>query len=796
MSKTFILDTNLLLLDSEAMFNFKEHNVVIPIGVIEEIDKFKKGNNELGRNARQASRHLDELSLNGDLSKGIKLKGGGKLFVYSADVNSLYKEQNVDLHIIQTAQKLAEKDKKREFIIVSRDTNVRLKARALGLLAEDYNSNKVDEIDKGYDDISVDEKMIASFELDNEFDCTDLKEFQGFNPNHYFCLKSNTSNISSLARLYHETINSETKLVLRKLNDLPLDLLLRPKNREQTFVIDALLDEDIKLVCISGKAGTGKTLMATLCGWKQVDKERRYDRLLVARPIVQMGNDIGFLPGSLTEKLDPWMTPIYDAFDVILGATGKKKNGSTNNGKNFVLASDKINIEPLTYIRGRSIHQQFVIIDECLSGNTFILTSVGKRKIKSIVDNFDKKYKNISVKSFNEETKLFEWKPIRNVWNRGFREVIKIRASNRLITCTTNHKFLTNNGWVEAGYLKNGDILITTVPESLQLCNILTTTQEQILLGSYMGDGSIQEIGNKRFRLKITHGFDQIHYNEFKAKFFNSKVYINKIAGYSSRATNSFVTETFVTNFSFGVPKVKCSQDVLDNLSDIGLAIWFMDDGGVHPKGLGARLHTSSFDEASHIRIMKCLKDKFDIDSKIANYRGYNVLNIGTESYKKLCKIIAKYVHEDLSYKIHFYKEEIGSYAWDFDARATYGGTVVDSIEVAEKTEVYDLEVEDNHNFIVCSSSKGSNRTNDGIVVHNCQNLSPLEVKTIVTRAGQGTKIVLTGDIEQIDNPYVDKYSNGLSITMDAFKTSKIAAHIMMSKGVRSELAEEATNRL
>lgn len=371
MIKNYILDTNVLLQDPEAIYEFEDNVVIIPIGVLEELDKFKKDNTELGRNARQISRYLDDLRTQGDLRHGIPLETGGILKVrYNGNLESFYKEQNIDLHVIHIAQETIKKESGIPCIIVSRDINIRIRANALGLLAEDYEATKIqhDEFDTGFKEIEVDLDTIVALNDDRHVAAEGA--LAGYYPNCYFNVVNTEKKRSILAKVSPDGRTIET------LPNLPNKLFIRSKNREQTFVLNALLDDSINLVCISGRAGTGKTLLAVAAGYYLTEVEETYDRLIICRPVTPLGKqDIGFLPGTIDEKLDPWMCPIYDAFDVIKG----KNIGS---GKKLVAESGKIQIEALTYIRGRSIHNQFIIVDECqnltpLEAKT-IITRVGE----------------------------------------------------------------------------------------------------------------------------------------------------------------------------------------------------------------------------------------------------------------------------------------------------------------------------------------------------------------------------------------------------------------------------------
>ncbi len=352
MIKNYVVDTNVLLQNPESIYHFEDNTVIIPIGVVEELDRFKKGNEELNRNARQVSRILDELRVTGDLKDGVKLPNGGTLQVrYNGNLNSFYKEDNVDLHVIHIAQETLKRLPDVPCIIVSRDVNVRIRANALGLLAEDYETNKVEDVvDTGFKELEVGMDVIAAITETNEIGVEDFDGLQGYNPNFYFNLVNTEGKRSVLAKV------SPDGMDIKIIRHVPKKLGLKPKNREQNFVLDALLDETINLVCISGPAGTGKTLLAVAVGYYLTETEKRYDRLLVSRPVFPMGKDIGFLPGTVDEKLDPWMCPIYDAFDVLKLGKG--------DGKKLVSDNPRIKVEPLTYIRGRSIHNQFLLIDE------------------------------------------------------------------------------------------------------------------------------------------------------------------------------------------------------------------------------------------------------------------------------------------------------------------------------------------------------------------------------------------------------------------------------------------------
>jgi len=363
--KNFIIDTNVLLQDPESIYKFDEHNVIIPIGVIEELDRFKKDSGELGRNARKVSRELDELRQQGDLRKGVKVNSlnGTLRVLYNGSLGGYKKEANIDLHVIHIAQKLKRDESDIPCIIVSKDINVRIRADALGLFAENYLGNFLENeaVCRGFLEIQIDSNIIDLFTENEKIEANLVFGEDVPNANYYVLMKDleGDKQKSAMAKV------SPDRLFLTQIKKLKQGIKIHPKNLEQTFAFDALLDPDIKLVCLIGPAGTGKTLLASGVGWYCVEKVKHYDKMLISRPIQPMGRDLGYLPGDLNEKLDPWMQPIYDALEII---HGKSTKGGDNSkavvGKEIAKQSNRIFIEPLTYIRGRSIHNQFVIVDE------------------------------------------------------------------------------------------------------------------------------------------------------------------------------------------------------------------------------------------------------------------------------------------------------------------------------------------------------------------------------------------------------------------------------------------------
>ncbi len=364
MKKIFVIDTNVILHDPTAIFRFEENEIVLPIAVIEELDRFKKQPEMIGRNARQVSRTLDKLRQQGYLTKGVTLDNGGTLRVALSDRHTLKElppELNGDLadNSILAVGMQCKNRCQCPVILISKDTNMRIKADALGLKAEDYETDKVDVKDlyTGATEVLVDAERISelfqagSITLDREFlPNQDITLVDRVNPSH-----------TALGMVAGK---SNTIIPLLALPKLGVSRI-QPRNREQRFALNLLLQDSIKLVTLVGKAGTGKTLLAIAAGLQKVADEKLYTRLLISRPVVPMGKDIGFLPGDINEKLTPWMQPLYDNFDLIFGTQDSHaKPGHWRRGHEELIEMGILQIEPLTYIRGRTIPQQFLIIDE------------------------------------------------------------------------------------------------------------------------------------------------------------------------------------------------------------------------------------------------------------------------------------------------------------------------------------------------------------------------------------------------------------------------------------------------
>ncbi len=364
MKKNFVLDTNVLLHDPAALFTFKDNNVIIPIYVIEEVDAFKKDLSELGRNARQISRNLDALRENGRLVDGVPIDGsdGGTLRV-AVTQSTLPSEfalssSKADNRILATALDVQNHDSELPLVFISKDINLRIRAAALGLQVQDYSVDKapISEFYSGIFDIQVPPEVMAKLFEAGEAPFAPT-ENDPYSVNTFGIITTDGSNSSALARLRPD----QKKMILLK-GKGHTAWGIRPRNKEQRFAFELLLDDSIQLVTLVGQAGTGKTLLALAAGLQRVAEDQNYKRMLVSRPVFPLGKDIGFLPGDVEDKLRPWMQPVHDNLELLLGLSpsDEKKGRSTTE----LFDMDLIHIEPLTYIRGRSIPKQFILVDE------------------------------------------------------------------------------------------------------------------------------------------------------------------------------------------------------------------------------------------------------------------------------------------------------------------------------------------------------------------------------------------------------------------------------------------------
>jgi len=412
--KNYVLDTNVLLHDPNCLHKFDDNNLLIPIEVLEEIDRFKRESSELGRNARSVSRTLDSLRDKGSLSTGVKLPNGGKLkiiFHHKDETSTLvFGNNTVDSRIVALAQTVQKANPRTKTVLVSKDINLRIKANALGLEAEDYENDRIflTDLYSGLIDLTVSADKMVKFRSEGELE---INGKDSYFPNEFCTLiEDGNPKRTALAK-----VDASGKKLIPILDVREGVWGIKPKNKQQHFAFDALLDEKVKLVTLMGKAGTGKTLLAMAAGLKRTVLDREYRRVIVARPTISMGKELGFLPGSLDEKLAPWMQPIHDALELL----SDLNMGQEHRRSNDLMRSGSIVVEALGYIRGRSIANQFMVIDEAqnltpLEAKT-IITRVGHgTKIVFTGDpwQIDNPYVDSSSNGFNYIVSKFRDHPI------------------------------------------------------------------------------------------------------------------------------------------------------------------------------------------------------------------------------------------------------------------------------------------------------------------------------------------------------------------------------------------------
>ncbi|WP_043933469.1 PhoH family protein [Bacillus sp. EB01] len=383
MSKIYVLDTNVLLQDPYSLFSFEDNEVVIPAVVLEEVDSKKRYMDEVGRNARQVSRLIDSLRETGKLHEKIPLENGGNLRIELNhrsfhELQEIFTEKTNDNRILAVAKNLFLEEQAKEngkaVILVSKDALVRVKADAIGLNAEDFLNDRVVEADHLYDgfqEVLIPLELINAFYKSGELLVTQLGK-QRFYPNQFVIIKDSLGSSASALGLIDKSVRVAKKLVGKHEHVWGI----HSRNVQQTMALELLLRKDLPLVTLIGKAGTGKTLLALAAGLMQIEDLKEFKKLLVARPIVPLGKDLGFLPGEKQEKLRPWMQPIYDNLEFLFNT---KKPGELD----AILAGlGSIEVEGLTYIRGRSLPDQYIIIDEAQNLTKHevktILTRVGE----------------------------------------------------------------------------------------------------------------------------------------------------------------------------------------------------------------------------------------------------------------------------------------------------------------------------------------------------------------------------------------------------------------------------------
>jgi len=482
----------------------------------------------------------------------------------------------------------------------------------------------------------------------------------------------------------------------------------------------------------SGLFGTANNPpMRIIHNWPTLDRAAAYSKTKLAS-MIESSILVNLTNGKKGQK--PYMKSLIDTSSQANDNMGFKQFIGGNH-----LWIESVGLEG-SRLRGKTADVMF--FDECFPYDQYVETTDGKEKIGKLYDNFLLGKTTPLIKSFNENTELFEYKKITNAWNKGERQLLKIICGNKIIKCTPNHRFLTENGWKEANNLTVGTLLKTS--NGTNLCiRAVNDDQMQIILGSFLGDGHLSTYKNNRYRLNIIHDIKQTEYCQWKAEQFNCKTIKIQKNGYSNKEAIKFCTKTFGLQEELPLTKTTCPQWILDNLDARGIAIWFMDDGNRNTWNTGSSgcISTNSFDEDSHIRFVEKFRS-LGIEChyklyKASNNKKYFSLFFNKKGFSELCNIIRPYIHKNLSYKVSNYINS--DYIWNNDYKS-YNFTVVDSIELCNTLEnVYDIEIADNHNFVIAPSRRSKN--SGGPIVHNCQEMPPAALSNstkVLTKAQYG----------------------------------------------------------
>ena len=439
--KNYVLDTSVYLTDADALFKFGNHDIFIPLKVLEEIDKHKKRQDSVGINARKIIRTLDELRSKGNLQKGVRLgKGQGLLRAISYEVlKDVIFPPDLDLtipdHMIIATAMAVRQESTRKTCVVSRDINMRVICDSIGMSSEDYTTERVvhssDELYSGLAVHLVDDQVIDRFYDDEDILIGEDEVQEPWHPNQYVLMVSNANEKKTCLGRFYTHFQPIKKIVHSKIPDWKIS----SRNKEQAFAIDLLMDPSVKVVSLVGRAGSGKTLCAIAAGLQQTIglRENSYDRMIVSRPVQPLGKDIGFLPGTMEEKMLPWLMPIQDNLQFLVGGN--------RNTLQMYMDQGKIEIEALTYIRGRSIANAFIIIDEAQNLTSHeiktIMTRVGegtKIVLTGDIEQIDNVYVNETSNGLAHAVEKFKEYPIAGhvTFTKGERSEVATLASKVL----------------------------------------------------------------------------------------------------------------------------------------------------------------------------------------------------------------------------------------------------------------------------------------------------------------------------------------------------------------------------
>lgn len=832
MKKIYILDTNVLMYDPKSLFVFEDNEVVIPFIVLDELDKHKSGPSQSSKHARMAVRSLDELRGKGKLAEGVVTDWGGTIRV---EMNHISTDYDLDLsradnRIISVALGCKKENPDSSVIVVSKDINLRVKCDALGVRAEDFISDvmakNMDSLYSGVEELDIPYDQMNQIHVDGFIDYTANILY----PNQYALLRSEINrNQSALARY------SNGKLY--KVGSRNNIWGISPRNKEQIFALDALFNDDIKLVTIAGLPGGGKTLMAVAAGVSQILDSNKYNKMVMTRPTEPMGRDLGFLPGSLSEKMDPWMVPLYDNLELIFSEKGKSYLET-------LYDCGKIEVQPLTYIRGRSMPKSYIILDECLTADHLVELSDGTVKQVNEVMVGDE----VCCLDLNNVSSTIG--RVDGVVSREANKIHKIKLKNTTLKVTPNHPFYLFRDFnfvkKQAEDVRVGEFIPSPIFAKHKHTNDLGR-ETAYFLGMILSDGHIEK---NLHSMKIAVSKDKQH---FEDRFRSG---VNEICGEDLSTSFTNLRGDFVISLNrkkillnlcekYNLPIGKKSRIIrvpkqvfnasLETIASF-ISSCYDAGGDVNTNKCGSLIinySTASYLMAKDMQFLlrkfgivsSCIQNKENMNRVILT--GFNALKfyekIGFKMQRKQDKLVKHFethtpldksripvanllrdrlrksgvkardpLFSNIVSSKTIYRHNINKKYKSFFTESelqfinSYDFYDIKEIGVEHKPVlVYDFRVPDTGTFVV-----------DGMISSNCQNISRHEVKTLITRVGEGSKVVLTGDIEQIDSMNLDAFSNALTCVAEIFKNEPIAAHVTMKKGERSELATLASKLL
>ena len=874
MKKTYVLDTNILLSDPHSIYSFEDNNVIIPLIVLEELDKFKNRQDDVGKNSRFISRELDHLRAEGNLLNGIKLKSGGIIKVvpfqkfHDSDLDKFAGlSDNADNQIILFAKSLSEQEK--NIILVSKDVNVRLKADSIHVKCEDYlNLRAVSSVDEFYTGVSkislLTDDIIQEIYEEGKIDIerfnklTDYIEKDTLYPNQIVILK-NDRNVNPTATSVITKYDAGNK-ILKKVIDVKEVYGLKPKNKEQKFALDLLLDDHIKLVTLMGPSGTGKTLMGLVAGLEQlrdVGEHGKYDKLIITRPVQSVGREIGFLPGP--QPLDA----------NILTPNGWVKMGDLNIGDNVIGRDGKPTKILDIFPKGKKQVYKISTTDgtstECCEDHLWLTkTAEEKKRGKNGKIRFTKE---IALTLKTKKNKVNHFIP-RNEPIEFYKKDLPIppytlgtllgdgSIRNEISLCTTDIEivervnkelneincYLTNNG-KSIIYNIRSNLYNNKPARKILITNLVTNEVNQF-----------DSIGKALEKIKINRSTlqsrcdNKVELGGYRYEFIdNENIYQNPVKNYlnllglsNKKSYEKFIPEIYKFSSiedrinilrglmdtdgtvkkngesSFTTTSSKLAKDVQELVRSLG--------GRATIKERNRIGKTTEIDE----RKIVCKRNSYEFTVSLP--KNINPFYISRKSNR----FSSKYIHSIGIKEIEPIGEKEVQCILVENPEHLYvtDDFIVTHNTLQEKMEPWIAPIKDNLSFLLNSKNgspkkKSKNSSNSSgaqsvsfndpyfdilreqgkieveaisfirgrslpnayIIVEESQNLSVHELKTILTRVGHGTKIVLTGDIEQIDDSHLDIFTNGLSHCVQKFKDVEIAGHVTLLKGERSELA-------